>query len=1316
MTNSSLKTKLISLVVTIALLVCTLPLTSIIGVAETLGTITLSADNVEIPYAKSGDIAGYLKENITVSYSEGGEVPKEDITVSVDLSECKATFSVPGREDVTVTYTLGEMILIGFEVAIHSPLDVSFEELNETIVKDHIDVLARYEYDNENGFVLFRVEDDEYNVVKTDDESILVVYNGFAAVVMYNEVERPVLTTDEPLELKLFHFEEKTVYVNFIPEEDGNYLFRSISEDSDPKMEIFTADGEYLGYSDDFGGGDLDFYLAVSDLVAGEKYYLKLNDFHDESIATVSVKKLCDTHTPVEDTCFGTYCSVCEEYYGYPVDHSYGEELTCIGYLCKWCGYSDYGEIGDHATDSEQTCYGYLCKWCNEYYGEGGDHATDSEQTCYGYLCKWCGGYYGEGADHETESEQTCDGYLCKWCGSYYGEGVDHETESEQTCDGYLCKWCGSYYGEKLDHVSDGTEPDCLGYSCYYCGEKFGDSAYPHADDDENGRCDVCDTSILESEMTLTEGDNIIEFDYFQVYADFTPTSSGEYYIRFSGINVHETMCVVYDECYRYMDAFTNMDYPGAYIGIELEAGKQYYFNIVSFAYEVTVEIGRVCERHTPAGDVTCLGTLCSVCGIYYGDLGDHVVPYEYDNISHYGSCVTCDEYFYGEHDFDNDDGVCECGYFEHECEFDAYDYTLSEHCVACSICGIADEFNAEYHDYNEEGICICGREILKNGIYLGTTLVGNGEYMDNEGNVTSTRPGGGYAYYEDGKLTLSSFTLINYEENIFGEASAIYHEGSLEIILIGESYLETLGDDNVYIACGDLTVKGNGSLAIETQMKMGYYGSGSYGDGIDVNGGDLTVESGKLFINASNECIEVSGGDVIINGGALKLDSDDEDGIDVKGNVIINGGSIIIYSDDDDGIEVDNGGITVNGGTIDISAYENGIVADGDFVMNGGSIDVLANDYDYETNIGVWITGDVIISGGVINIDSGEHGIFSESSIEISGGALYIEITSDEVGAGISAMCGIEIINAPDGVEVVYDDYNDIWTVAVDDANMIFNFGIGENADKKLISDYVIMDNIYVYTGEEITVAVNVGTEHYGELTEGVDYTVSVIGGDKILDVGKYIVVITGIGDYIGEYARVVEVIKAYELDLYEEVEFDLDAYDKPTAIFKFTPEHSGTYSFNLDSNMRFAMINVLIDSSYKLLSHNIENVELVGGETYYISITIVVARDRDAKLSVDVICNDHFGGEATYTEKAVCDRCGESYGEVLPCPGHVGGEATYTERAICEECGFEYGDMLVCDHMCHADGLLGIIWKIFDFFYDLLGIESECKCGADH
>ena len=119
----------------------------------------------------------------------------------------------------------------------------------------------------------------------------------------------------------------------------------------------------------------------------------------------------------------------------------------------------------------------------------------------------------------------------------------------------------------------------------------------------------------------------------------------------------------------------------------------------------------------------------------------------------------------------------------------------------------------------------------------------------------------------------------------------------------------------------------------------------------------------------------------------------------------------------------------------------------------------------------------------------------------------------------------------------------------------------------------------------------------------------------------------------------------------------------------------------------MRFAMINVLIDSSYKLLSHNIENVELVGGETYYISITIVVARDRDAKLSVDVICNDHFGGEATYTE-----------------------------RAICEECGFEYGDMLVCDHMCHADGLLGIIWKIFDFFYDLLGIESECKCGADH
>ena len=81
------------------------------------------------------------------------------------------------------------------------------------------------------------------------------------------------------------------------------------------------------------------------------------------------------------------------------------------------------------------------------------------------------------------------------------------------------------------------------------------------------------------------------------------------------------------------------------------------------------------------------------------------------------------------------------------------------------------------------------------------------------------------------------------------------------------------------------------------------------------------------------------------------------------------------------------------------------------------------------------------------------------------------------------------------------------------------------------------------------------------------------------------------------------------------------------------------------------------------------------------------------------------HTGGTATCTKKAVCEFCGEEYGEYAShnyggkyesdgthhwkkcqnegCDAatekeaHKGGEATTTKRAVCEVCGAEYGDL---------------------------------------
>ena len=46
----------------------------------------------------------------------------------------------------------------------------------------------------------------------------------------------------------------------------------------------------------------------------------------------------------------------------------------------------------------------------------------------------------------------------------------------------------------------------------------------------------------------------------------------------------------------------------------------------------------------------------------------------------------------------------------------------------------------------------------------------------------------------------------------------------------------------------------------------------------------------------------------------------------------------------------------------------------------------------------------------------------------------------------------------------------------------------------------------------------------------------------------------------------------------------------------------------------------------------------------------------------------------------------------------------------------GNEYGYLLVCGHMCHAGGIRGFIWKIFEKLYDRFGIVTVCECGDEH
>lgn len=98
-----------------------------------------------------------------------------------------------------------------------------------------------------------------------------------------------------------------------------------------------------------------------------------------------------------------------------------------------------------------------------------------------------------------------------------------------------------------------------------------------------------------------------------------------------------------------------------------------------------------------------------------------------------------------------------------------------------------------------------------------------------------------------------------------------------------------------------------------------------------------------------------------------------------------------------------------------------------------------------------------------------------------------------------------------------------------------------------------------------------------------------------------------------------------------------------------------------------------------------------------------LVLEVNKDGKTVA--IHTNHTGGTATCTKKAVCEFCGEEYGEYAShnyggkyesdgthhwkkcqnegCDAatekeaHKGGEATTTKRAVCEVCGAEYGDL---------------------------------------
>ena len=342
---------------------------------------------------------------------------------------------------------------------------------------------------------------------------------------------------------------------------------------------------------------------------------------------------------------------------------------------------------------------------------------------------------------------------------------------------------------------------------------------------------------------------------------------------------------------------------------------------------------------------------------------------------------------------------------------------------------------------------------------------------------------------YPHGKAELSfaGLTLANtntspvYVAAIADECVISIKKGTENVLSDGANYTNADQDTGVIYSKDDLKIKGKGTLTV----------NGNCGYGI-ISKDDLKIYNGTIRVTSKDACLK--GKDSVKIGDkddlgkedayadlALTLNSTLSDGIrsnnpiddtalaatddayaDGKAaEIVINGGTITIDSYGD-GIQ-SNGSLTVNGGTLDISTYEGssysnqkdpsqnwggmpgntnwgtgstssssdvsakGLKAEGDLTLNNGTITFDTSDD------GIHCGSNLVVNGGSYTIATGDDGLHSDKDLTVNGGTITItksyegiEGTTITINDGtIKLTSSDDGFNASDGSSTANDNGN---------------------------------------------------------------------------------------------------------------------------------------------------------------------------------------------------------------------------------------------------------------------------------------------------
>ena len=241
---------------------------------------------------------------------------------------------------------------------------------------------------------------------------------------------------------------------------------------------------------------------------------------------------------------------------------------------------------------------------------------------------------------------------------------------------------------------------------------------------------------------------------------------------------------------------------------------------------------------------------------------------------------------------------------------------------------------------------------------------------------------------------------------------------GSKNSVSDAASYAEDAAANAAIHSATDLTITGTGALTVTGNGNDGITSTDDLvilSGSISVTAADdalrgkdaLAVEGGTLTLTAtagdglkSDQESDATQGNVVISGGSIDITAGD-DGVQAQADTVITGGELTV-SAADDGVKGEQI-VSIGDGTVTVAASLEGIEA-GSVGIGGGTVSVTASD-DGINGSGVTTTGTagspggefadtgerVEISGGTVTVNAEGDGLDSNGSLTISGGDVTV-------------------------------------------------------------------------------------------------------------------------------------------------------------------------------------------------------------------------------------------------------------------------------------------------------------------------------------